>query len=481
MSDLNKKVATATKWSSVTELVAKLVSPISTMILARLLTPDAFGVLVTAVMVISFAEIFTDAGFQKYLIQHKFKSEKELYQSTTVAFWANVVLSVLIWGIIIAFAEDVAIWVGSKGYGEVIAVSCFCIPLAAFSSIQMALYKRELNFKTLFWVRIVGVCIPLVVTIPLAYCTRSYWSLIVGMIALNLSNAIILTLKSKWKPNFFFNFSLLKEMFSFSVWSMVEAISIWLTGYVDIFIIGTMLNQHYLGIYRTSMSTVGQIMGLITAATTPVLFSSLSKLQDDDEALRKMFFSFQKLVGILVIPLGVSIFLFQDLITSLLLGSQWHEAAHFIGLWGLTTAITIVLSHYCSEIYRAKGKPKLSVLVQVCHIMCLVPTVLWAIQYDFQFLCDMRALVRMTLVFINMVVLYYLVRISFFAMFKNIFPALMASVVLLTLFYLLGVSNYGFFMQILCACCMMFTYFALLMIFPEEKLILLNLKKYLKR
>ena len=58
--DLNKKVVRATKWSSFTEIAAKLVSPISTMVLARLLAPDAFGILVTATMVISFAEIFTD-------------------------------------------------------------------------------------------------------------------------------------------------------------------------------------------------------------------------------------------------------------------------------------------------------------------------------------------------------------------------------------------------------------------------------------
>ena len=362
MSNLNNQVVTATKWSTVTEIAAKLVSPISTMVLARLLTPDAFGVLVMATMVISFAEIFTDAGFQKYLIQHKFKSTDDLYRSTTVAFWSNLTLSLVIWFGIILFAEPIAILVGSEGHGDVIAVSCFCIPLAAFSSIQMALYKRNLDFKTLFLVRIIGVLIPLVVTIPLAYFTRSYWSLIIGMIALNLSNAIILTIKSPWKPKWFYSFKLLKEMFSFTVWSMIEAISIWLTGYVDIFIVGTMLNEHYLGIYRTSMSTVGQIMGLITAATTPVLFSSLSKLQDDDAGLKKMFFSFQKLVGILVIPLGVGIFLFQDLITTILLGNQWHEAAHFIGLWGLTSAVTIVLSNYCSEVYRAKGKPKLSVL-----------------------------------------------------------------------------------------------------------------------
>lgn len=481
MSDLNKKIVTATKWSGITEIAAKLVSPISTMVLARLLTPDAFGVLVTAVMVISFAEIFTDAGFQKYLIQHKFRSSEELYQSTTVAFWSNFILSTLIWIGIIVFAEEIAILVGNKGHGDVIAISCICIPLAAFSSIQMALYKRDLNFKTLFLVRIVGIFIPLIITIPLAYYTRSYWSLIIGMIALNLSNAIILTVKSKWKPNFFFSFPLLKEMFSFTFWSMIEAISIWLTGYVDIFIVGTMLNQHYLGIYRTSMSTVGQIMGLITAATTPVLFSSLSKLQDDDQALKKMFFSFQKLVGIIVIPMGVGIYLFQDLITNILLGSQWHEAAHFIGLWGLTSAITIVLSHYCSEIYRAKGNPKLSVLVQIFHLLFLIPTVLWAVHYDFNFLCDMRSLIRMTLILINIVILYHIIKITFYSMLKNILPSIFASIIMVIPFYFLDISNYNILIQIIYGLFMMLSYFIVLMFFPFEKDIILNLKKYLKQ
>lgn len=481
MSNLNNQVVTATKWSTVTEIAAKLVSPISTMVLARLLTPDAFGVLVMATMVISFAEIFTDAGFQKYLIQHKFKSTDDLYRSTTVAFWSNLTLSLVIWFGIILFAEPIAILVGSEGHGDVIAVSCFCIPLAAFSSIQMALYKRNLDFKTLFLVRIIGVLIPLVVTIPLAYFTRSYWSLIIGMIALNLSNAIILTIKSPWKPKWFYSFKLLKEMFSFTVWSMIEAISIWLTGYVDIFIVGTMLNEHYLGIYRTSMSTVGQIMGLITAATTPVLFSSLSKLQDDDAGLKKMFFSFQKLVGILVIPLGVGIFLFQDLITTILLGNQWHEAAHFIGLWGLTSAVTIVLSHYCSELYRAKGKPKLSVLSQFGHLLFLIPTVLWAIRYGFDFLCDMRALVRLTGILIHAIIIYYLMKLSLWSMIKNILPSILASICMALFVIFLPLDDFSIFVQLLFCVLSAIIYFLSLLCFKKEKEILFNLKHILKR
>lgn len=91
MSNLNKQIATATKWSAITEIVTKLITPVSSMVLARLLTPEAFGVVATLTMIITFAEIFTDAGFQKYLIQHEFVDEEDRVQSTNVAFWSNLI------------------------------------------------------------------------------------------------------------------------------------------------------------------------------------------------------------------------------------------------------------------------------------------------------------------------------------------------------------------------------------------------------
>ena len=80
MSELSNKVAKAAKWSAYAEVIGKLVGPITTMVLARVLTPDAFGVVTTLTMIIAFAEIFTDAGFQRYIIQHEFKSD-EIEQS----------------------------------------------------------------------------------------------------------------------------------------------------------------------------------------------------------------------------------------------------------------------------------------------------------------------------------------------------------------------------------------------------------------
>lgn len=469
MSELNNKIVKATKWSSITEIVARLIVPITSVVLARLLTPEAFGVVTTLTMIITFAEIFTDAGFQKYLIQHEFENETDRIQSTNVAFWSNLIMSLLIWLLIGLFSESLAIMVGNPGLGHVLTIACISIPLAAFSSIQMALYKRDFDFKTLFKVRIVGICIPLVVTIPLALFLKNYWALVIGTIASNLVNAVLLTIYSKWKPSLFYSLAKLKEMLSFTLWSMIEAVSIWMTNYIDVFIIGIYLNEYYLGLYKTSITVVGQIMGLITAATTPILFSSLSRLQTNEKEFQDMFFKFQKIVGMLVIPMGVGIFCFRDLITNLLLGSQWMEASMFIGLWGLTSSITIVLSHYSSEIYRAKGRPKLSVLAQVLHIIVLWPVILIAVKYGFETLYVSRVLVRLQLILVNIVIMYLVIKISPWKMFQNVSVSSLSAIIMGIIAYaLLHITSDNWWQCMSIVICVL-VYIIVILLFPKER------------
>ena len=481
MSELNSRIVKATKWSSITEVVAKLITPITSIVLARLLTPEAFGVVATLTMVITFAEIFTDAGFQKYLIQHEFDDDIDKDQSTNVAFWSNLIMSLFIWLVIGVFADPLAAMVGNPGLGHVLTIACVSIPLAAFSSIQMALYKRDFDFKTLFKVRIVGICIPLFVTIPLAIWLKSYWALVLGTIAGNLANAVLLTYYSKWKPTLYYSFAKLKEMFSFTMWSMIEQISIWLTSYVDVFIIGVYLNEYYLGLYKTSITVVGQIMSLITAATTPILFSSLSRLQADDEEFKRIFFKFQKTVALVVIPFGVGIFCFSDLITNFLLGSQWLEASGFLGLWGLASAITIVLAHYSSEVYRSKGKPRLSVLAQWFHIIVLLPVLLITIKYGFEVLYISRALVRLELVLVNLIMMYTVIKISPFMMLKNIFAPSLASIIMLIVSYLALNISESIIWQVVCVTIAVIIYFAVISLFPNDRKLLLSFITKIKR
>lgn len=427
MTSISNKIANATKWSLISEISAKLITPISTIIIARILTPDAFAVLVAVTMVISFAEVFTDAGFHKYIIQKNFSTIHEQEKSVTVAFWSNCVFSIFIWLLIIIFSERIATLIGNVEYKNIISIASICIPLSGFISIQTALFKRDFDFKTLFVVRITGITIPLLITIPLAYITRNYWALIIGVISQNLATALILGIRSKWKPRLFYDIHIFKNMFSFSSLSMIESISIWMTCYVDIFILGKILDSHFLGIYRTSIVVVGQILGLVIGVFMPILYSALSRLQNNRSKYIITLLKFQKIMAFFIFPLGLCIFLFKKQITTILLGNQWIEGAYFVGLWGLVGTITILFSNLSSEVYRSLGKPNLSVLAQIQHIFFLIPAVYIGAQYDFNTLCLVRSLVRLEMIPFALIVLYYYFNIPIRKMFCNLTNIILAT------------------------------------------------------
>ncbi len=467
-NNINQKVGKATAWSSITEIMAKLISPIVNMVLARLLAPEAFGVVATITMVISFAEIFTDAGFQKYLIQHEFKNEDDLNKSTNVAFWTNLSISVVACTVIFIFRHQIANLVGNPQLGGSISIASILIIIAAFSSIQMARYKRAFDFKTLFFVRIGTSLIPLVVTIPLAIVLRNYWAILIGNFASHLFNAIVLTVKSKWTPKFYYNWMLFKEMFSFSAWTLLESISIWLTTYIGVFIVGNYLNDYYLGLYKTSMTTVNSYMAIITAAITPVLFSTLSRCQNDDNEFRKVYYTFQRFVAVFVIPMSIGIFIYRDLVTKILLGSQWMEASGFIGLWGLMSGFTIVFSHFSSEVYRSKGQPKISLLSQLIHLAFLIPILMVTVLHGFETLYVARSLARVQGIITALIIMRICFHFKFFDILKNVFPAIASAGVMgLVGFFLQQLHSHiiwQFFSILIC----IVVYFAVLFVcFPK--------------
>lgn len=464
---LDSKIENATKWSTLAEIAAKLIAPITNMVLARLLTPEMFGVVATINIIISFADMFTDAGFQKYLVQHEFTDEQDRKDSTTVAFWTNLFISLLLWGVIVLFRNPLSVMVGSPGKGVVLAIACAALPMTSFSSIQMALYKRNFDFRTLFYARIVGVLLPLLVTVPLAILLRSYWALIIGELVRQLVHAIILTVRSSWKPTLYYSFKKLHEMFAFSMWTLLEQISIWLTSYIGTFIVGVYLSPFYVGLYKTAMTTVNQFMTLITSAFTPVLFAALSRVQYDKTQFKKYFFSFQRTVSLLIVPMSVGMFIYRDFITDVLLGKQWEEASMFIGLWGFTSGLGILLNNFASESYRALGKPKISLMAQLIHLLFLVPTLMWAAPKSFELLYWSRSLIRLQNYATQVIILYVVVGISLWKIMENIIPSIVCSAgMAIFALFLQKFSNsivWGFFSIFLCV----IVYGCLIMLFPD--------------
>lgn len=372
--ELRAKTVGATKWSFVTQFASKLISPLTTIALARILAPEVIGVVSLVTMVTSFADLFSDAGFQKYLIQHEYEDEHELGLSADVAFWTNLTISLLLWGGIALFRNQIALMVGDSSIGFAVAVACGSLPLTAAISVQTAVYQRSLDFKTLFYSRVGSALLIFVVSVPLALFGMGYWSMIMGTLASYLFLAVWLTVRSEWRPSLRYSFEELRAMFSFSSWTLLESFSIWLTNWAGTFVLGRVMSGYYLGLYNTSTSLVNSALGIVSSAVNPVIFSSLSRLQDDRATFNSVLYSMQKAIALCIVPMTMAIFVFSDLFVDIILGSQWKETSTFFGLYALASAIVTVFGHTASDAYRALGRPRLSLLAQLGFLIIMVPS-----------------------------------------------------------------------------------------------------------
>ena len=410
--ELHKKISSAAKWSAIGEVMAKLVTPISTVVLARLLTPQAFGVVATITMIISFAEIFMDGGFQRYVIQREYESDKEKFKVADVAYWTNLVIGLFLFVIICIFNEPLARLVGNPGLGNVLIVAAIAIPVNAMTSIQMAVFKHSLDFKSLFYRRIVTVLVPLAITIPLAFLLRSYWALVIGTLASNIITATVLTIFSPWRPTLYYNIGILKGMIGYSSWSLADALLIWASTYIEIFFIGIILNDYYLGLYKTAMTTVGQFVSIISAIILPILMPAFSRTQHDYSQMRGIIYKLQEKIGMIILPLGGFIFVFREQITNILLGNQWNAIATFIGIWAIAEVVMLLFQRFCSNIYPAINKPHISVIIQILYLIVLVPAVYISARISFEALYWTRTLIRVEGLLVNWYFAYRLIKLN---------------------------------------------------------------------
>ena len=469
---MDTKVVAAAKWSLITEILAKLITPVTNIILAHILAPTAFGILATIMMVISFAEMLADAGFQKFLVQYEFESEDEKQKNVSVAFISNIVLAIVLWLVIIIWRDELAILVGNEGLGFPLAIMGAMLPLGAFSSIQMAMYRRSFNFKFLLSIRMITIITPLFISIPMALAGFDYWSLIAGLLAAHLFTAIALCVRQEKLISIYFSSTVFRKMFSFSAWSLAEAFSIWLTAWVDTFIISHFLDAYYLGLYKMPTAIVTTIMAIATSSMAPVLFSALSRHQHNQVEFEKTFLTFQRYMALFLVPLGVGMFVYQDFIVEILLGPQWKLAGIVLGSWALSSSLVTAISYLISEAFRAKGMPNISFLAQMAHLFVLIPVIYVCVQYDFTTFVYARSIVRVQMIVVLLYLLAIYVGMNAWLVIRNIKSYIIASAVVGTGSYVLLHLHNSMIWTIFCICISLILYLVVLYLFPTERIIL---------
>lgn len=223
-------ISRALKWSFLSGITSRGIQPLVFVILARLLTPEDYGVVAAATMVISFSQIFWEAGMGKAIIQYS----GEHSTAASTAFWINSFLGVVVAGLLIKMSGTLADNIFHDHRVEpVLQAMTLQILLSAIVSVHIALFQKDMHFKKLFWVRLLTVGIPGLVSIPLAWKGMGYWALVVGTLTGQTLQVLLIWQMSKWHPTWQFNYSIAKKLLRFGSWVACTGLLGWFYLWTD--------------------------------------------------------------------------------------------------------------------------------------------------------------------------------------------------------------------------------------------------------
>jgi O-antigen/teichoic acid export membrane protein len=412
----------ALKWSIAGELASRAIQPLVFIILARLLNPEDYGVVAAAIMVISFTQIFWEAGLSKALIQR----QAEIGEASNVAFWINLTGGALIALIVFVCADLIALKLFQDArVGNVLRVMTAQIFLGALGSVHNALLQKDMKFNRLFWVRISTVAVPGLFSIPLAWYGFSYWSLVIGTLVGQVAQVIVLWTICKWRPHFTFHRAVAKELGRFGFWVGLSGLLAWFYLWVDSLFIGAYLGTHQLGLYRTGSQFVVMIYGLLFTPLLPVLYSHFSFMQGDRERLKNAFVKVIRITTFVAIPLAFMLYALATPISEIVFGEKWIGIELIIAVMALMQGFSWVVGAN-GEVYRAIGKPSYETIVSSITLFVYLPAYFVSIQYGFEIFIWTRFFLALVALAFHLYFAWIAVRLSAFDILKIIIIASIA-------------------------------------------------------
>jgi PST family polysaccharide transporter len=461
----------ALKWSVAAEIASKAIQPLVFVILSRILIPEDYGIVAAAIMVISFTQIFWEAGMNKAIIQRQHNIE----EAASVAFWINLLMGILVAFLLFFFSKVI----GNKLFHDsrvsnVLRVMTIQIILGAIASIHTALLEKGMKFNRLFWIRIVTVALPGVFSIPLAIYGFSYWALIIGTLVGQAAQVIVLWKLSRWRPKFYFNNEIAKQLMKFGSWVALSGLLSWFYLWIDSLFIGTYLGTFQLGLYRTGNQFVSMIFGLLFAPILPVLYSHFSGIQFNIEKLGIVLFKVVRIITFISIPLAFLLYSLSDQIAIVVFGEKWNGVDFVIGMMALMHGYSWVVGAN-GEVYRAIGKPSFETFATSFTLLLYLTGYIISIRYGFETFVLTRYFLAMIAMFIHIYFGWKAVRLSLVSLMKIILVATVIGFAILFLEQIIGIFINNNFLHIICVSLSSVLTISLVLFFLEKNGLLKDL------
>ncbi len=459
--ELKNSAIKALKWSFFTEMIFKIIPPLATIILARVLIPRDFGIFAVAMVVTSFAQLLQDFGLGSALIQREVNVKK----SASVIFWTNTFLGIILYFVIFFLSPLASIFFNEPVLTKILRVLALQIVFISLGAAHIALLRRNFQFKKVFFSTIGSTSATGVTSVTLALMGYGVWALIFGALAGSVCQMFLLWKLSQWSPELTFDFKLLKELFVFGRWILVDLFFVWIISQGEIIAIGRFLGLADAGIYRLAFTLVLLVFGSVFNPLYSTLYSYFSRLQNNKGDLKIVLSKFLKINTFLVLPIGIGLVLVAQPISSVFLGPKWQGIGDVMILLSFIQIVSWLVG-INNIFYSATGRPDINSKIRGICIPLYLPVYFISASHGLIAFCIARLFLEFIYMGIQLFALKRLFNVSPFYLFSVIKPlifpiALMTGIVyyliillqpflgyvgLIKLFLVVGVGviSYGF-------------------------------------
>lgn len=325
---LKQRTIRGVGWSFGGSLASYGITFVVGIVLARLLSPDEYGLIGIILIIVTIFNTIVDGGFSNALIR-KIDANEEDYNTV---FFINLIVSTALYFILFLSAPFVASFFRNQQLIPLIRVMGICVIINAFSLIQSTLLVKEINFRSITKCQIISSILSGVIGISMAYMEYGVWSLVGQQISAKLFNTVLLWGARKWYPHFVFSYSSFKELWGFGWKLLVTSLinSVW----NELFqvVIGKCYSTQTLGYYTKAREYVSIVSNNLTSVVQRVSYPSLSEIQEDKVRLKRGYKKVIKVTMLVAFVLILGLAACAHNLVLVLIGEKWLPAVPLLQL-----------------------------------------------------------------------------------------------------------------------------------------------------
>ena len=373
---LKKQIMSGMVWKFAERFIAQGVSFIVSLVLARILMPEDYGVVAIINVFITVADVFLTSGLNTALIQKQDANELDF----STIFYCNLGLGVVLYIILFLLAPWMAAAYHMPILTSAVRVFALRLPISAYQSIQTAYVSRRMDFKRFFFSTIVGTLISAVVGIIMALRGYGVWALIAQYLTNTIIDTLFLAITVRWHPRLMFSWKAAKPLIKYGGKVMLTDLLGTVCNNLGDFIIGARYTSADLAYYTKGKQLPTLIKGNIYTSLISVLFPGMSKINDNDEKVKALSRKSIRVLTYIIYPLMTGLIVVAEPLTIFLYTEKWIAMVPFVWVVCIE-AIFSVPGTITLQAVKAMGYSGKMLKAEIIKKPILIISIIFAMRY----------------------------------------------------------------------------------------------------